>query len=111
MKRAQEAEGPDWGTSIEAAVFVAKVAALFGVEVEDLRSRRRSVELVRARENIALLAVERYGLKVKDLAQEIRKAPSGMAQALARAARQRAVDTKYQAELSRMDATIAASVL
>jgi Mn-dependent DtxR family transcriptional regulator len=39
---------------------------------------------------VSLLGAERYGIKVKDLAKELRKSPDTITQAIARAARKRA---------------------
>lgn len=39
-----------------------------------------------------ILGVERYGLKLKDLAMELKKSPNGMTKTVARAARRRTED-------------------
>ena len=61
-------------------------------EVDALRSRRQDRRLARARELLMILGVERYGLKLKDLAMELKKSPNGMTKTVARAARRRTED-------------------
>ena len=87
--------------------FVARVTERLGVGIDDLRSRRRSPELVRARELLMILGVERYGLKVKDLARELRKSPDGMTQTIARAARRRIRDSAFLVDLNQLDHSLA----
>jgi chromosomal replication initiation ATPase DnaA len=99
--------GPDWRPTIETREFVARVAEWLGLEIEDLRSRRRSRHLVRARELLMILGVERYGLKVKDLARELQKSPDGMTQTVARAARKRTKDNAFLVDLNKLDHSMA----
>lgn len=62
------------------------------MEVGDVCSRHRSPELVRARELVMVLGVERYSLKVQDFAATLRKHPDRMFRALARGTRRRVDD-------------------
>ena len=48
--------------------FVSRGAECLGVEIADLRTSSRGEDLVRARELLTVLGVERYRLKVKELA-------------------------------------------
>jgi REP element-mobilizing transposase RayT len=107
QRREREELGPDWRPAIETRDFVARGAEWLGVDIEDLRSRRRSQELVRARELLMILGVERYGLKVKDLARELRKSPDGMTQTIARAARRRTKDNTFLVDLNKLDHSLA----
>ncbi len=106
-RRAREVLGPNWRPTIETSEFVARVTEGLGVSIDDLQSRRRSPELVRARELLMILGVERYGLKVKELAKELRKSPDGMTQTISRAARRRRKDKAFLADLNTLDHSLA----
>jgi len=86
---------------------VARVTEYLALDLDDLQSRRRRRDLVTARELLVLLGAGRYGIKVRELARQLRKSPDGISQALARAARKRATDTKLRAELDRLDHLLA----
>jgi len=107
QRREREQLGPYWRPTIETSEFVARVTERLGVDIDDLRSRRRSQELVRARELLMVLGVERYGLKVKDLARELRKSPDGMTQTIARSARRRIRDSAFLVDLNKLDRSLA----
>jgi len=106
-QRSREELGPEWRPALEAADFVSRGADFLSVEVDDLRSRRRSRDLVRAREFLMILGVERYGLKVKDLARVLRKSPDGMTQTVARAIRRRTDDRRFGVDLNKLDRALA----
>jgi hypothetical protein len=72
-RRQKEELGPDWRPEIEAGDFVHDGAEHLGVEVTDLQSSSKRADLVRARELLGVLGVERYRLKVKDLSWELGK--------------------------------------
>jgi REP element-mobilizing transposase RayT len=105
--RGRKELGPDWRPHYEAKDFIACGAGWLGVDVEDLQTRRRTHDLVRARELLMALGVERYGLKVKDLAREFRKSPDGMTQTVARAARRRTADDRFRADFNELDHALA----
>ena len=71
------------------------------------RSRSRSPELVRGRELMLVLGVERYGLRVRALATALGKSPEGMSDALARGIRHRVEDGEFRAEVDRLDRALA----
>ena len=77
---------------IEAGEFVARCAREVGVDVNSIRSRNQAQDLVRAREVVMVLGVERYGLRVNDLARAMKKSPDGMSKSLARAIQRRTED-------------------
>ena len=54
-----------------------------------------------------ILGVERYGLKVKDLARVLRKSPDGMTQTVARAIRRRTDDRRFLVDLNKLDRALA----
>ena len=53
------------------------------------------------------MGVERFGLKVKDLAKQMRKSPDGMTQTIARAARKRTQDNAFRREFNKLDRALA----
>ena len=105
-RRLREELGPEWRASLEAGEFIYRGADILGVEIADLRSRGRNLDAVRARELLMVLGVERYGLKVKDLAKELRKSPDGMTQTVMRGIRRRTEDDEFRADLLRLDQAI-----
>lgn len=108
-RREQEEQGPEWRPPLDAGELVRLVAVELGVEVQDLRSRSRSADLVRARELLMVLGVERYHVKVRDLARALGKSADGMSQALARGVMNRARRGDFRAALDELDRTIASS--
>jgi putative transposase len=103
----REVEGPEWRPRLSAREFVGQAADALNVDVEGLRSRQRSPELVRARELVMVLGVERYGLKVRELAAALGKSPDGMSHALARGVRRRVDDEPFRVDLEELDGAIA----
>jgi hypothetical protein len=57
-----------------------------------------------------VLGVERYGLKVRDLAAALGKSSDGMSHALARGVRRRVDDEGFRADLRNLDRVFAAEV-
>jgi REP element-mobilizing transposase RayT len=108
-RRAREEAGLDWRPVIGAGDFIARGAERLGVETVELRSGRRGERLVRARELLMVLGVERYRLKVKDLARALKKTPDGMTQAIARGVRRRNEDGVFRSDLDRLDRELAES--
>ena len=106
-RRAREELGPDWRPIINVEEFVARCAEMLGVSIEDLQSRRQGERMARARELIMILGVERFGLRVKDLAKQLKKTPGGMTQAVTRAAWKRAGDSGFREALTRLDRELA----
>ena len=54
-----------------------------------------------------ILGVERYGLKLKDLAMELKKSPNGMTKTVARAARKKTEDKAFRVDLDELDSSLA----
>ena len=102
-RRGREEEGLDERPLLDAEGLVVHGSRLLGIEVEVLRSRRRSQELAQARELLVVLGVERYRLKLKDLARALGKSPDGMTKAVARAARRRISDDGFRRRLDDLD--------
>ena len=99
---------PDDRPTLTAAAFIETGAEILGVSTVDIRSRGKDTAVVRARETLALLGVERYGLRVKDLAQAMKKSPDGISKAIARAREARREDEKHVEALNELDHAIAA---
>ncbi len=107
QRHAKKELGPEWRRPYETGEFVGRAAKILGLSVEELASRGRDSNLVRARELLLVVGVERYGLKVTDIARVFRKTPNGMSQALARAVRRRAKDEEYLKQVNRLDGEMA----
>ena len=105
-RRKSESQGPEWRPRLTAGEFIVLGAKLLGVAVEDLRSRRRTPELVQARGLLAMVGVERYGLKLKVLATELGKSPDGMTKAVARVAQRRTDDGEFRCDADELDSAL-----
>jgi REP element-mobilizing transposase RayT len=106
-RRERERDGPEWRPHIRAEQFIARGAEVLGIGLNDLRSRRQDQEVARARELLMVLGVERYRLKVSDLARELRKSPDGMTKTLARATRKRTGGDEFRTQLDVLDQVMA----
>ena len=60
-----------------------------------------------ARETLAVLGVERYSLRVVDIATAMNKSPDGMTKAIARATKRRLNRDDYLRKLDQLDNAIA----
>ena len=109
-RREKERMGPEWRPEVDVGTFVSKVSELLGLDEHDLRSSRRAVELVEGRELLMTLGVERYRLKVKELAENVCKSPDGMSQALARGVRRRAQDADFRKRLGDLDNAVVQAI-
>jgi len=109
-RRRWEREGPEWRPRLSAPEMVVRGALELGVDLESLRSRGRSPDVVRARELLAVVGVERYGLLVRDLADALKKSPNGISDTLARGVRLRTEDEPFRRELDGLDRAIAGGV-
>ncbi len=106
-RRKRERLGPEWRPRLKADDLVRRGAEALGVELEDLRSRGRSPAVVRARELLLVVGVERYGVQVKGLAQALGKSADGMTKALARGSRRRCDEHGFAEELDKLDRSLA----
>lgn len=75
-----------------------------GVQREDLESRSRRPEFVRSRDLVSLIGVERYGVKVKELAASLGKSEDGVSLSVRRGARRRAEDEAFAVDAEALDA-------
>ena len=106
-RRGRNGERPERRPPLRATAFVEAGAHALGVALDDLRSRRRHERVVRARELLMLLGVERYRLRVVDLATELGRTPDGMTKALSRATRRRMEDRGFREQLETLDRSLA----
>ena len=88
----------------DAETWVDAACVRIGFSREDLASRSRSSDLVRAREVLALVGVERYGVKVRELASTLEKSEDGVSLWVRRGARRRLDDPEFAAEAEALDA-------
>lgn len=109
LKQEEKMKGPADRPLLDAEVFVKLGAIALEVSVDALRSRHRSAEIVSAREHLAILGVERYGLRVVDLAAVMNKSPDTLTKAIARVAGRRASGAENTKSIDDLDATIAAA--
>ena len=79
---------------------------LLGVAFEDLAGRGKASEVVRAREILTVLGVERYGLRVKDIAAELGKHPTPATGWVMRGIRRRHEKSEEAACLEELDKTL-----
>ncbi len=110
-RREREELGPDWRPVIDAKDFIMTAASALDLEIDLLLSSQRLPIVVRARELLMVLGVERYHLKVNALAPILHKSPSGMSHALSRAIRRRTEDPEFLAELNELDRVVASASL
>ncbi len=83
--------------------FITRAAAYLEVDVESLAGRGRSLEIVRARELLSTLGVERYGLRVKDLATIMNKSAEATSRMVSRGADKRQEDVRFRKAYDGMD--------
>ncbi|NOZ93634.1 MAG: hypothetical protein GXP47_02700 [Acidobacteria bacterium] len=93
--------------NIGAEELVARVAGAIGVSVDELKSRERGQRLSRARELLAVLGVERWGIQVKDLAAVLGKHPVTVTGWVMRGVRRRVEDPDMASKLDGLDAILA----
>ena len=89
--------------SIDATRFVGQGAAYLGLGIEELAGRGRSPDVVRARELLATLGVERYGLRVKDIAAEFDKSAEAGSRLVSRGIEKRRSDSRFGKDLETLD--------
>ena len=102
-RRKREILGPDWRPTFQADEFVVQGSSALGINLERLRTRGRSQETIRVRELLMVLGVERYRLKVKDLAVALNRSSDGMTKALARGIEKRRANKSFLRDLDELD--------
>ena len=79
---------------------------IHGTHGDVLGSRGKAPATVRAREIIAIVGVERFGVKVKDLAGRLGKNPGSVSRWMARAAQRRDEDREFDDCCRRLEAAL-----
>jgi putative transposase len=87
--------------------FIRRASEHLGVSGDVLGSRGKGSATVRAREIIAIVGVERFGLKVKDLAARLGKNPGSVSRWIVRAGQRRQEDREFAASCRRLAVAIA----
>ena len=87
-----------------------RVSPLLGVPVRDLASVRRDPDLVEARDLVGVLAVERWGIGVKALADALGKSRDGVSLWVRRGASRRREDPGCDNRLDELDRRLAAGL-
>ncbi len=87
----------------EAVNLIGIGAEFLGVRLADLAGRGRSPEVVRAREMLATLGVERYGLRVKDIASVLDKSAEAGSRMVSRGAEKRQSEAAFLNQLEALD--------
>jgi len=87
-----------------AEVWLEMACGHLGVKREDLASRSRHPEIVRSRDLVSLVGVERYGVKVKELAASLGKSDDGVSVSVRRGARRRLEDEAFAVDAEALDA-------
>jgi len=95
--------------ALAAADLIRRACTTLGVEFERLRSLRRDAEIVRARETIAVVAVERYGVRVNAIAGLCGKPPDTVSRWVSRGAARRSADDGFRRSVEALDAALAES--
>jgi REP element-mobilizing transposase RayT len=90
----------------EADDWVETVCATVGLRRAELAGRGRDPEVVRARDMVGLVGVERYGVKVKDLAECLGKSEDGVSLWVRRGARRREEDASFAVEAEMLDSAL-----
>ena len=89
--------------------FVVRGSDFLGVSVDELAGRGRSPAVVRAREVLATLGVERYRLRVNALARVINKSPEAVSRCVSRGTQLRRADAEFNTRFNGLDQMLAKS--
>jgi len=83
--------------------FIRRAGEHLGVSGDVLGSRGKAPATVRAREIIAIVGVERFGVKVKDLAARLGKNPGSVSRWMVRAAQRQDEDRDFETCCRRLE--------
>lgn len=92
-----------WRPRYSAGEWLEIACAQLGIDRERLADRNRNQEVVRARELIGLIGVERFGVKVNELARELRKSRDGVSRWIQRGTERRAADADFASDAESLD--------
>ncbi len=91
---------------LDAATYLARGCAALGVELEEIAGRNRTSRLREIRELLAVVGVERYGQKVRQLAELLRKNPGSVSRLVTDGATRLREGTAFQAAADELDAAL-----
>jgi chromosomal replication initiation ATPase DnaA len=94
---------------VNAEDFIERVLGFLGVDLEDVSGRTKRREVVRARELLMSLGVERYGQRVTALATSLGVRYDTVSLWGRRGARRRQSDPAFQRRLDEVDGCLAAT--
>ena len=83
--------------------YLDRVCGAWGVDVDELASRRRDPGLREHRELVAVLGVEKYGQRVREIAGRLEKNPGSVSRWVTAAAERRSSDPDFALRLNRLD--------
>jgi REP element-mobilizing transposase RayT len=89
--------------------FIDRVLEAVNINITEVVGRTKRSEVVRAREILLVLGVERYGLRVKDLASALGVRYDTASLWGRRGAKRRAEDDRFRSQLEEVDAILASS--
>jgi REP element-mobilizing transposase RayT len=92
-----------WRPRIEARDWVNLACAHLGVNPEELKGHGRDPEIVKCRELIGLVGIERYGVKVIELAEVLEKSRDGVSKWMRRGAVRRVSDPEFAEAAQALD--------
>jgi hypothetical protein len=92
--------------SLTTEEFMNRGAEVLGVSLEEISGRGRTGRVVRAREMLAVVGVERYGLRVKDLAACLGKHPVTGSTWVMRGVKRRHESAEARKEIEDLDAAV-----
>lgn len=95
---------------VEVADFLAAGARALGCSLDDVTSRKRSPEIVTAREALSWIGVELYGIRVREMARGLSKYVETTSRLVSRAAARRLDDTTFCDLLNSVDSAVIASI-
>ncbi len=94
--------------SLTAERFVLAAANVLDIGISLLAGPRSGRDITRVREMVAVLGVERYRIKVKDLARQLSRNPSAVSRWVSDAGRLRTTDDQFRERLEELAAAIRA---
>lgn len=92
-----------WRPKYSAVEWLNLACEQLNVELEDLAGRGRSPEIVKMRELIGTVGIERFGVKVAELADVLGKSRDGVSCWMRRGVKRRATDPDFAAAAERLE--------
>jgi REP element-mobilizing transposase RayT len=96
---------------LSAEEMVARGCAAIGADRQAVTGTGRERAAVRSREALALVAIERFGIRAKDLAEAVDKSPDTVSRWLHRASARRREDSRFAELVRRLDVGLASGAV